>query len=459
MLLGRSKELEYLNQYYRQNRNQLVVLYGGKGVGVTAVREEFSRQKETICLHAYPSAPRQMAYLWSKELISQGISFDEEYPDFELLFETLLQSFIHRNKGKLVLCIEAFHHLIRLDSSFLSALVTLMSKSEYQNSIMIILSGNAVGYIENTFVSQIGTLAYSISGFVKVKPLRFIDLVCYFDIPDIPKCMDFYAISGGIPLHWSYFDGGKTMKENICRLFLRKDAVFYKIGFDIVSDSLREPAVYNTLLAAIAEGKEKLNDIHLHTGFSRAKISVYLKNLMAHEMVEKVFSYEAPGDMNVKKALYRIQNPLLLFWFRFVYPHFGLIETMPPETFYEKFIAPKLSDFTGKVFSKVCGEYLCIMNEQKALPVSFHKFGEWVGKLGTIDFVGQNEKRDTILGFCNCSGDKMSLDDFNHYMELAKQALLKPEHCYLFSVSGFEAELEAFADDRESVYLVDMKQL
>lgn len=36
-------------------------------------------------------------------------------------------------------------------------------------------------------------------------------------------------------------------------------------------------------------GRNKLNDIHEYTGYGRDKISVYLKNLIAREIVEKYF--------------------------------------------------------------------------------------------------------------------------------------------------------------------------
>ena len=51
---------------------------------------------------------------------------------------------------------------------------------------------------------------------------------------------------------------------------------------------IAETAVYDTILATLADGRHgKLNDMYAHTGFSRAKISVYLKNLMELELVEK----------------------------------------------------------------------------------------------------------------------------------------------------------------------------
>lgn len=76
---------------------------------------------------------------------------------------------------------------------------------------------------------------------------------------------------------------------------------------ELIGASLRELSVYETILAHIAAGRDKLNDLYLATGFSRAKISVYMKNLSAFDIVGKVVSFETGGWENTKKGIYRIK--------------------------------------------------------------------------------------------------------------------------------------------------------
>lgn len=459
MLLGRGKELEYLNQYYCEEGNRMIVLYGQKGIGVSTLLQTFGSDKFTVLLSCSCASSRQMAYLWAKSLRSQGIPNNSEYPDFYELFESLLQYVVKNESRKLVLCIDQFHEVLKTDRSLMDAICKLMKEERYYNSFMIILSSNAIGYVENSLISQIGSLAFQISAFLKLKPLRFIDLVCYFDSSNTQKCMNIYSICGGNPGFWAYFDINESFRYNICRVFLHKESQLYKIGIHEVSTHLRELNVYTTLLASLAEGREKLNDIFNHTLYSRPKISVYLKNLMSHEYVEKVFSYEAPGDVNVKKGVYRISDPMLQFWFRFIYPHLGEIGIISAEEFYDKYIASDISLHTGQYFCKICNEYLHILNEKNCLPFVYSKCGEWIGKSGTIDIVAQNDKRDTLLGFCNYAYDGMTFEDYEAYMNCAKQAYLRPMYVYLFSVAGFDKRLEAYAAENSSLTLVDMSQL
>ena len=121
--------------------------------------------------------------------------------------------------SKLIICIHQFQNLVRTDVSLLTALSAVMREERYRNSVMIILAGNAIGYVENSMISQLGPLALQISAFVKLKPLRFLDLVCFFDSSNTRKCMNIYSITGGNPGYWGYFNMQESFKENICRLF------------------------------------------------------------------------------------------------------------------------------------------------------------------------------------------------------------------------------------------------
>lgn len=79
-----------------------------------------------------------------------------------------------------------------------------------------------------------------------------------------------------------------------------------------ISAELRELSVYNTILSAIAQGYNKLNDLYAKTGYSRAKISVYMKNLSHFDIVEKVQSFQTGGWENAKKGYTRSKIHLLI---------------------------------------------------------------------------------------------------------------------------------------------------
>ena len=62
---------------------------------------------------------RNICYLWNKQLVSQGICLDNEYPDFSDIFDAILESL----KGdKLVIVIEDFHNILKVCPDFVNQL-------------------------------------------------------------------------------------------------------------------------------------------------------------------------------------------------------------------------------------------------------------------------------------------------------------------------------------------------
>ena len=76
----------------------------------------------------------------------------------------------------------------------------------------------------------------------------------------------------------------------------------HRAAEQLIAAELRELSVYETILYYIASGYDKLNELHLKTGYSRAKISVYMKNLGTFHIVEKETSFET-GDGKTRKKV------------------------------------------------------------------------------------------------------------------------------------------------------------
>ena len=130
----------------------------------------------------------------------------------------------------------------------------------------------------------------------------------------------------------------KEQTENIINNILKKECRLHEELALFIAEELREPAVYYTILSALASDCCKLNDIYKHTGFSRAKISVYLKNLLELEFVEKVSS-----------GTYQISNAYVKFYFRFLFPHMSRWNSLSPEDYYRQYIEAYLPYSKGGI--------------------------------------------------------------------------------------------------------------
>ena len=454
MFSGRTSELKYLNTYYDRKGSQIMVVYGEKNVGKTTLLRQFVQDKPCYYYRARSAFEREQRYQWGRELGDEGVKL-LKYPSFSEIFHAVGSS----KNGKKVIVIDEFQSIIKSSDDFMKELVHFVHSNWQNGQVMVILCSSSIGWVENSMITKIGEAAYELSGFLKIKELSFETMMEYFSGFSMEQCIEAYAVLGGIPGLWNHFSDKLSIKENICRNILDSKAFLFGEGQRMVEEELRETGVYNTILSSIAAGNHKLNDLYLHTEFSRAKISVYLKNLMELELVEKIFSYDTEGKANTQKGIYRISNHFVHFYFTYLYPNLSSLERMTPGEFYDKYIAPTFKTYVAEYFKTVCKQHIEKWNKWGKLPIEIDRIGEWVGKLGTIDVIAQNEKGETIVGICNWDSPMMRYDDYEWLLFCAEKAKLQVDYVYLFSVRRFDEKLNLEAKVKQNLKLISLDEM
>jgi AAA+ ATPase superfamily predicted ATPase len=322
-----------------------------------------------------------------------------------------------------------------------------------QGEVMVALLSSQTGWIENSMVAKIGEQAYELSGFLKIKELSFYEITTYFREYKMEDSIEIYAVLGGNYGLWRYFNERMSAKQNIIANILSPQSFLHRHGERIVAEELRETGIYNTILAAIAAGHNRLNNLYRHTGFSRAKISVYLKNLMELELVEKLFSF------NTKKGYYRITNHFVHFYFTYLYPHLSDLSYLRADEFYSAYIEPTFKSYVTGYFRLVCIAKLAYWNKMGSLPLSLGQSDEWVGKDGTIDIIAHDDEGKTLLGLCNWEKPLMTYEDYEWLLFCADKAGLKADFIYLFSGGRFDEKLSLEAKVKPNIRLIGADDL
>ncbi|MBR1471125.1 MAG: ATP-binding protein [Lachnospiraceae bacterium] len=456
MFVGRKKELKYLEEHYQKDTSRLLVVYGHKGIGKSSLLFQFAHGRQLFYYAARECSEQEQFRLWMQELERDAQEDTTAVPHFEDVFRHIVNR-ADPSAGRFLLVIDEFQNIVRYSPYFMEELVRRQKESAVP--CMIVLLSSSISFVENTLVPRIGNSALGIHGFLKLPELGFADCVHYFKDCTTRQCMEIYSILGGVPAYWAALSPEKEIRENIISAILCKGAPLKAEAERIVSAELRELHVYNTILYCLANGKNKLNDLHQYTGFSRAKISVYLRNLMERELVEKVFPFENASNLNAMKGIYRISLRFLEFTCRFLFAERSLLETGSAAVFYSRVIAPYLEAFHQSDFRKVCKEYLELLNERKMLPIRAVRSGEWVGKCGTIDIILQDADENSLLAFCEWQKEEVTQTDLDGYLKLAGEARISADHLYLFCAGHFSEGLQAEAKKRGNIALVDMEAL
>lgn len=428
MIIGREAEWNFLNSHYQSEESRILVLYGQKGLGKTAILKDFAHNKASFYYQARACSEKEQRIQWGRELMQKGVSLSQD-PGYEELLDKSCSEDNNGPKSKKILIFDEFQYFVKSDPSFFSELLQFVKDSRTLKSIMVVLISGAVGWVENTMIAKIGRSALALSGLWKVREMKYDGLRHLYPEFTDSEAVAIYGILGGNPGLWKTFMPGQKLEENIAQNLLEPSGRLKQEVDSWLSEELRETAVYRTILAALACGLTKLNDIHAHTGFSRAKISVYLKNLMELELVDKLSSYETPGYTNSQKGIYQISHPLVSFYFRVIFPNQSALELLPTDEFYSVYVKDAIYDFEEQAYEKICREYLKEQCEE---------LGEWWGKEGKLPLLGRKKNGKSFAAFTQYHTIPSS-EELLKYLQTLRKAKWEPDECILFCEQQQEA--------------------
>lgn len=450
----KTADIKELESYYEKSGNQLVVLYGRKDCKKEELIREFVKDKKFFYYRCRQASAQDQLRMMGEEITRQY--------DVRLQKETYDEFFNRIKSGdgsKLVVVIDEAQYAMKKDATLLKSILKLKAKRLYPGPVMIVLASSSIVWVEQDLEETFGDEFKKINGQIKVEDLNFLEMVRAFPSLPVSECIKIYGAIGGVPGYMDEWNPHTSFKDNICRMALTEGGYLFDMAERLISSELRELSVYNTILSAIAQGHNKLNDLFLATGFSRAKISVYMKNLSHFDIVEKVVSFETGGWDNAKKGVYQIKDTYVNFWFKFVFPYLSDLYLMTPSAFYDAHIAKELDDYLSRYFRNVCMEYLQLLNQIGKVPFPIHKMGTWIGKTGNVDIVAQSSDRQNIVGLCNWKEPELTMQMCEDMYETMQKAKINSEHFYLFSAKSFETDLVEHAKRDTRFELIDMNEL
>lgn len=437
MFVGRERELAMLKQSYQSPENTMVILYGREGIGKTSMIRQFVKEKPYV-------------YYQARELseIEQNRYFDAKK-------EELLKA---AQSQKVCFIVDEFDLMQKGYKRFFQDFAEFVD-SLPQGRVMVLLASSSIQWVENSMVSDMGSLAARITSFIKLREFTFMEMVDRFPDSTTEECITVYGILGGVPAYLNLWNPKETVRKNILRIILDDKGPLHREAQRFLKTALRELPYYSTILSVLAEDEPKLNYLYNRTQFSRAKISVYIKNLIELGVAAKIFSYEPEKRANIQKGLYGITDSFLQFWYKLVYPNLSELSMLEPEEFYAKYIRNPLNEVIEKAYIKVCREFMELMNQYDRLPVKFGNFGSLYGKAGYIPLIANSRDGELLVGSCKWSNKPMGMQDFEKLLEDAAQIGKEADYYYLFSREGFTTELAAMAKNMDNIQCIDLEAM
>lgn len=458
MFVGRKKELAELTAGSKKSGVPVVVLYGREGVGKTTLAREFARERNCVYyLGRELSKEEQKRYF--QDVLGQVTELVNQAVRAALSATATEAAKAAKVAEKICFIVDEFDVMEKAYKDFFAELDAYVSESAWEDRVMLLLISSSAQWVENQMTDDMGTFSARVVQVMKLKEFTFLEMVNRFPGSTTEECITIYSILGGVPGYLDLWDPSESVKENIIRLMLLPGGPLRKEAARFLKTSLRELPFYNTILSVLAEDEPKLNYLYNRTGFSRAKISVYIKNLIQIDVAEKYFSYEPKKKEYVLKGLYGISDRFLHFWYKFIFPNSSALEYEKAEQFYKNHIENKLYEFVEQTYIQVCKEFLVLMGQYGKLPGTFDQPESFYGKEGVIPIVLTGKDEKLLVALCKWSTEPMTGADFEELLKRTEQLGQEADYYYLFSKEGFRSELSAAASGMDNIELIDLESL
>lgn len=437
MFIGRNTELKTLDKLYRSNKFEFAVIYGRRRVGKTALINEFSKDKDTIFFTGVETNAKQNLENFSRCIMEYqtGFALDSSFASFQAALEYVFQL---DQKKRLVLVIDEYPYVARASKSFTSTLQLLIDKNKDSSKLFLILCGSSMSYMEDNVLAYKAPLYGRRTAQLKIQPFDFFESCRYFENFSGEDKALAYGIMGGTPQYLMQLDDRLSIEDNIKNTHLNPASSIFEEPNNLLKQEVREPAIYNAVITAIATGASKISEISGKIDEDTSVCATYIKNLISLGIVKKEMPY---GEKSGRKTIYSIEDNMFRFWYRFVPENTSLISRGAADLAYSR-IAPELSAYMGGVFEEICKQYLWRLLLAGKCAVSFTELGRWWGtnpKTRTqeeIDIMG-TDKDSALFGECKWTNDKVDLGVLETLVERSSLFHFGKTHFYLFSKSGF----------------------
>lgn len=437
MFIGRNTELKTLDKLYRSNKFEFAVIYGRRRVGKTALINEFSRDKDTIFFTGVETNAKQNLENFSRCIMEYqtGFAVDSSFASFQAALEYVFQL---AQKKRLVMVIDEYPYVARASKSFASTLQMLIDKNKDSSKLFLILCGSSMSYMEDNVLAYKAPLYGRRTSQLKIQPFDFFESCRHFENFSGEDKALAYGIMGGTPQYLMQLDDRLSIEDNIKNTHLNPASSIFEEPNNLLKQEVREPAIYNAVITAIATGASKMSEISGKIDEDTSVCATYIKNLISLGIVKKEMPY---GEKSGRKTIYSIEDNMFRFWYRFVPENTSLISRGAADLAYSR-IAPELSAYMGGVFEEICKQYLWRLLLAGKCVVSFTELGRWWGanpKTRTqeeIDIMG-TDKDSALFGECKWTNDKVDLGVLETLVERSSLFHFGKTHFYLFSKSGF----------------------
>jgi uncharacterized protein len=337
------------------------------------------------------------------------------------------------------------------------------------HNVKLFLAGSLVSWMRAQTLDEAGPLHNRRTRQLLLRPLDYVDASHFYPGYPATAKVETYAVFGGMPNYLASLQPDMDLWQNVAQLMLdptarlAEEPEWYRYG------DLRGDAIYASILRAIASGQRRPSDIARAVGRTSASdVAFQIDRLREFGLVEReVPIHEAQAERSAR-ALYRLADHYVAFWYRYVDRLRHFITLRRPDLALQEIRATFEHYVSAPAFEDVCRQYVRRAAAAGALPTDLlgAAVGSWWTGRGMpaesdqLDVVSMRDGRTLCVGESKWSESpvgRRALDGLHLALRRAHDDLRPIDRPWraLFSKSGFTPELlELARDPAERLLLV-----
>ena len=401
--IGRVDELRVLNQACEGPGSALIPLYGRRRVGKSELILHFLEDRPGI----YFLGKQAPAAMQVREFLTEAATALEEPLLASLATESwseALDAVVSRwsrwKPGqKLVLALDEFQWIVAAAPELPSVLQEKWDRSwRHAGNVVLILCGSYIGFMEREVLGKKSPLFGRRTAQILLRPFGYREAAEFHPRYSRTDQARTYFLCGGVPLYLRRFSDSRSIEANLAAELLDEYAPLYREADFLLREELREVTLYYAVLSAMAAGHTTVHALARQAGQDPRGLSYYLQQLQELGYVERCYPLTGKPP-SARSVRYDLADPLLRFWFRFIFPSTSSIRHMGPGRALRELIRPHLDSWCGQCFERLCREALPWLYLKEGVTAAFD-VGQYWSKTTQIDVVGLRQDGWTDLGEC-----------------------------------------------------------
>ena len=388
---NREYELNTLSKNWEQSasHSMMTTLMGRRRIGKTSLLLKSVQDQKSLYLFVSKDNEQMLCKKFQQQAEGQlGLHIYGAVDSFRALFEELMR---YGRNNHYTLIIDEFQNVLNINKAIPSEIQDIWDRYKDSTSVNLILCGSIYSMMKRIFENGDEPLYGRRDSAIRLNPFRtdILRQILYDHNPNFKPddLLCLYMLTGGVAKYVSLLMDAKAItRDKMLKYATSPDSPFITEGIELLLFEFgRDYGTYFSILQLIAAGMTTQSEIDSVIGKNSG---AYLSNLCDdYSFISKNTPlFSKSGVRNIR---WSIDDCYLRFWFRFIYPYQGMIES-GQWNLLQQYVMDNFEQFSGRTLERWFQTKIMESGNYTSVSNWWDKRGE-----NEIDLIAVNEFSNT----------------------------------------------------------------